>query len=238
MKPETQKSLLVTVLLMAHVVLLLFIGKLHVETPPYEETYYETELADIELLEEFLRQTENETNPVETHQSYNEALPAGGNKSTQSQSYQREYEEFIEQLELQRQDNSLLAMNTTEPKRVYKKYEKKNNDSEEEEATESEEETSNFSHRNSTNYYHLINRTAVYFPNPVYTCPKGGKIVVNIAVNQAGVVTSVAVNQAASDTSDGCLIDQALHYASQARFTSHTSLTSQVGTITYIFPGQ
>lgn len=238
MKSETQKPLLLTVLLMTLVVLLLFIGKLHVEAPHIEETFYETELADTELLKEFLPQAESENSPVETHQSFNEANPASGSKTTQTQSYQRDYEDFIEELEQERESNSLLAMNTSESKQVYKKYEKKKTDPIAEESFETAEENLDNPHHNSTNYYHLIDRKAVYFPNPVYTCPKGGKIVVNITVSQAGLVTSVAVNQAASDTTDGCLIDQALHYANQARFTSHQSRTSQVGTITYIFPGQ
>ena len=71
-------------------------------------------------------------------------------------------------------------------------------------------------------------------PNPVYTCEKAGKIVVNITVDSQGNVTSVSLNENASTSSNGCLIDNALKYAKTATFQKSNRIT-QIGTITYSF---
>ena len=90
------------------------------------------------------------------------------------------------------------------------------------------------SNRKTTISYNLNNRKAVALPNPVYTCDSGGKIVINVRVNNAGIVKKTTYNEAASNTTNGCLIDSALEYAQNARFSS-ASAANQIGTITYIF---
>mgnify|MGYP002819737926 CR=1 FL=1 len=92
--------------------------------------------------------------------------------------------------------------------------------------------------RNTTIKYRLVNRSALALPNPVYTCEGGGTVVINITVNDRGQVVNAAYNAQRSSTTNGCLIDSALEYAQVARFTSKAGKTSQLGTITYRFPGQ
>lgn len=83
--------------------------------------------------------------------------------------------------------------------------------------------------------YNLVGRTAVDLPNPIYTCDRSGKVVVNITVNDQGRVLTTSINKAASTTSNECLAEQALQYASQAVFSSLSGRKNQPGTITYNF---
>lgn len=88
---------------------------------------------------------------------------------------------------------------------------------------------------NSSVSFSLINRTKVKLPPPVYLCDDNGKIVVNITVNENGIVTDAYLNSSSSTTNQ-CLIDHALEYARSARFSS-SERKSQIGSITYYFQG-
>jgi len=92
--------------------------------------------------------------------------------------------------------------------------------------------------RKTTMTYQLVNRTALYLPNPVYTCEGSGKIVISIEVNALGKVTKANYNGTLSTTANGCLIDEALAYANESRFNTQGDKPKQLGTITYLFPGQ
>lgn len=90
--------------------------------------------------------------------------------------------------------------------------------------------------RESTVSYNLLDRQAIYIPNPVYTCDAQGKIVLNITVNGKGAVTQMTYNSSASSSSNGCLIDQARAYAKDAIFNKALK-ASQLGSITFNFQG-
>lgn len=92
--------------------------------------------------------------------------------------------------------------------------------------------------RKTTISYNLVDRKAMVLPNPVYTCPEGGTIVISIIVDDLGKVTKMDFNPKLSSTSNGCLIDAAMEYAQQSRFTTKAGKKKQMGTITYKFPGQ
>jgi len=101
-----------------------------------------------------------------------------------------------------------------------------------------ETSVTNSANRRTTISYHLVDRKALDLPNPVYTCEGAGKIVINIEVDSAGRPKKTSYNEKASTTTDECLIDEALKYASEALFTTDGSKKNQLGTITYNFPGQ
>ncbi|MGB5941825.1 MAG: hypothetical protein WBG71_03005 [Leeuwenhoekiella sp.] len=88
----------------------------------------------------------------------------------------------------------------------------------------------------STVSFQLRDRDAIRIPNPVYTCDATGKITINITVSAQGGVTKMTFNKAASTTTNGCLIDQAMSYAERAIFTS-SSRESQLGSISFLFQG-
>lgn len=86
--------------------------------------------------------------------------------------------------------------------------------------------------------YSLKDRKAMQLPNPVYVCEAGGKVVITIEVNELGKIVKTNYNKAASTTTNGCLIDSALDYANRSRFNTKAGVKQQIGTITYLFPGQ
>lgn len=71
-------------------------------------------------------------------------------------------------------------------------------------------------------------------PLPEYPGNTSGKIVIRVAVNQHGVVTSAAYEPKGSTSSDAALIAAAIVAAKKARFTESRSFV-QGGTITYNF---
>lgn len=92
--------------------------------------------------------------------------------------------------------------------------------------------------KNSLVRYSLTERFPIGdLPNPVFTCEVSGKIVVNIKVAANGEVTETTFNETESTTANGCLVENALHYASQARFEAST-IKEQKGTITYFYQGK
>ncbi len=88
----------------------------------------------------------------------------------------------------------------------------------------------------STVSYLLPNRTAIRIANPVYTCIRGGVVVIDIRVNRGGAVTHAAIDKSRSHTTDRCLWDAALAYAKRSRFNANPKARrSQPGYITYQF---
>lgn len=88
----------------------------------------------------------------------------------------------------------------------------------------------------STLTYSLTGRIMQDYDIPRYLCETGGKIVVNIMVNEKGIVTDASVN-GSSNSSNQCLINSALEYAKEALFDT-SSKTKQIGTITFMFKGK
>ncbi|MBQ9137800.1 MAG: TonB family protein [Alistipes sp.] len=72
-------------------------------------------------------------------------------------------------------------------------------------------------------------------PMPVYPAGnRGGKVVVRVAVDKNGDVTSATYEPKGSTTSDSSLVEAAIKAAKRAKFTESAAFV-QGGTITYIF---
>lgn len=93
------------------------------------------------------------------------------------------------------------------------------------------------SNRKSTIRYSLVDRTDEYLPIPIYLCEEGGKIVINITVNEDGKVVDTYLNTSSTSTNE-CLIESALEYAKQAKFNASPGKKSQLGSITFNFVGK
>jgi len=88
-------------------------------------------------------------------------------------------------------------------------------------------------------YYNLSGRSHIKLPLPVYKCPVGGKVTLEILVNQYGTVISAEVLKSESTTDDFCLYEAARKAAMQSRFNSGNGFVEkQKGTITYLFASQ
>ena len=88
-------------------------------------------------------------------------------------------------------------------------------------------------------YYDLKGRIHISLPIPIYKCQGSGKVVLNIEVNQTGVVEKASVIENESNTSDICLIETAVNTALISRFNSDVNSPKvQTGTLTYLFVAQ
>ena len=219
------KAFVITILILGNLYLLFYFIKLPSNSILIEEEY-EIEYALKEVIpEEELASVSGEEIKIETHKVFNED------------------QKFIEELETERKENNestedklseineVISDSKSERKddlAIEKKY--KSN------LPEAILTTTNNS--KSTNSYRLVNRKVIEFPNPVYVCDSFGKVVLRIEVNANGYVMMTSVNKNTSTTTNLCLIESAIDYAKKARFTKDKNKPSQVGSITYIFPGQ
>jgi hypothetical protein len=199
-----------------------------------EEENFDMEYSEEELLlEEELATLSQPDLKIETNRAFNEA-----------EKFISELEkDYIESLESSNSDKeSVLVRDGMNVRDSELKNDKTTSIALEPESTESETNKivilNNSNKRNSTISYRLTKRSALRLPNPVYTCATSGKIIINIVVSETGKVISAEYNKSSSNTSNECLIDAALAYAKRANFTTFAGKSTQLGSITYNFPGQ
>ena len=84
--------------------------------------------------------------------------------------------------------------------------------------------------------YSLKGRTLSHYKIPRYLCEIGGKIVVNIKVDERGDVFDANVN-GSSNSNNKCLVDHAIAYAKSVQFDT-ADRNEQIGTITFLFKGK
>jgi hypothetical protein len=230
-------SFIITVFSLAIMVLLLY--NIHLGAEEQEEYVIEMSLAD-EDLEKLLEEEEKlleemaKADPVKSHMAFNEtAKPSIGNPEPL-----KTLEELMEEKEAQEDFDSedyaaMDAEYAANLKKIAKEREKKKEELGEKEA-EKKEYTNNLAERKTSVSFSLIGRNNYELPPPIYTCIEGGRVVVNIKVDSRGYVIEADFNDKSSNTSNGCLVDNAITYALRARFNS-SSKASQIGTITYLF---
>lgn len=202
-------------------------------TPKEEEILTSVEYA-IELpLEEEAKPFEKVK--IETNTAYNEAekfISELENSRNETEASSEEKSDVETDSELSSTNND-LALNDARDK--LSELKKKLSNDAKTRLSKSESASVN---KKTTISYQLINRKKLHLPNPVYTCDRGGKVVISIEVDALGKVIKTAYNEAASTTTNGCLIESALHYANSSKFTTKAGKSKQIGTITYLFPGQ
>ena len=219
------KAFVITILILGNLYLLFYFIKLPSNSIILEEEY-EIEYALEEVIpEEELASVSEEEIKIETHKVFSED------------------QKFIEELETNRKENSeAIEDKLSEINEVISdsKSERKDDLVVEKKSKSNLPEAilATTNNSKSTNSYYLLNRKVIEFPNPVYICDSFGKVVLLIEVNANGYVSMTSVNKNASTTSNLCLIESAIDYAKKARFTKNKNKPSQMGSITYIFPGQ
>lgn len=203
------------------------------------EKTYDVEMAPEDLLPEDLdiAALSSEKIKIETNKAYNEAekfisaVESENEEITETtEGKLQEMEEAIENTQSSNGDREASVI--IKPEKASKKEFSNSESKKDDEAVVSS------GNRNTTISYQLVNRKALDLPNPVYTCYGSGKVVINIEVNNLGKVIKNYYNKSASTTSNGCLVDAAMLYSSQARFNTVATKGKQLGTITFNFPGQ
>jgi len=234
-----QLSLLITLFSMAIVILCLYNIQLG-EKDKVDEYVVEMVLQDdIEQLEKQKEELEEqqELDPIKSHMAYNDAMEASkGNPEAF-----KTLEELMEEREAAADKNEdPTDLSDGEYAERVKELKKKRQEAKQllgEKEAKKQEFTNNLAKRRTSVSYSLIDRSSYRLPPPIYTCIEGGKVVVNILVDDSGKVVDADFNARSSDTSNGCLVENAVAYALKAKFSSHQR-ASQQGTITYIFQGK
>ncbi|MBT0606875.1 energy transducer TonB [Aequorivita echinoideorum] len=232
------RSFLITSLLTGSLVLFLYSIKLKGEIEEEEETYNMV-VTEEELIPEEtqIASLTPEKVKIETNRAYNEAEKF----ISEIENENRELTEETEGAQQEISENEetadggsdyMAALRKKKPKELKKK------DFSNSKSSKSNTAVVRSGNRNTTISYQLVNRKDIDLPNPVYTCDGFGKVVISIEVNASGRVVKSSYSKGASTTTNQCLIDSALEYASQARFNTEAGKTSQLGTITFNFPGQ
>lgn len=235
---RSQLSLLITFLSMSIVILLLF--NIHLGGIQEEEYVIEMSLADedieklLEQEEERLEEMKAANDPIKSHMAFNEtAKPSVGNPEPL-----KTLEELLEERALNSETGEYADNSGFEEqlkKLAAQRDEKKQKLGERD--AQKEEFTNFLKDRRTSISFSLVERNAYHLPPPIYTCIEGGKVVINISVDNNGYVTEATFNDKSSGTSNGCLVDNAITYALKARF-SPDSKAAQIGTITYLFQGK
>ncbi|MFC4220950.1 hypothetical protein [Flagellimonas marina] len=235
---RSQLSLLITFLSMSIVILLLF--NIHLGGMQEEEYVIEMSLADedieklLEQEEERLEEMKAANDPIKSHMAFNEtAKPSVGNPEPL-----KTLEELLEERALNSETGEYADNSGFEEqlkKLAAQRDEKKQKLGERD--AQKEEFTNYLKDRRTSISFSLVERNAYHLPPPIYTCIEGGKVVINISVDNNGYVTEATFNDKSSGTSNGCLVDNAITYALKARF-SPDSKAAQIGTITYLFQGK
>ncbi len=87
--------------------------------------------------------------------------------------------------------------------------------------------------------YELSGRTHLRMPVPVYKCPDGGIVKVNISVDQQGRVISANIDGTPGNFNEICIFEMAIEAATGSRFDRNVDApTVQSGTITFYFQKQ
>lgn len=232
---RSQLAFLITFFSMSIVVLTMFNIRLGARMD--EEYVIEMSLADEELeamLEEIEEQERQaESDPIKSHMALNEtAKPRYGApeplKTLDEILAERAESEGTEPLDDLNSDKYSSSLRQLTEMREEKK------ELLGEKEADKKEYTNTLKDRQTSISYSLLNRSHYELPPPIYTCIEGGKVVINIEVDELGFVADASFNDKSSSTSNGCLVENAITYALKARFsTSEREL--QKGTITYLF---
>ncbi len=233
------RSFLITSLLSGILILSLISIKLSGQENDALEETYNLVLTEEELLEEpeDLASLSDEKVKIETNRAYNEAEKFISSVENENQEITETTEGKLQEMNdaLENSQNSEFGLNNL----VDKKHVKENKSDFSNSKSDSKElAVVSGANRRTTISYQLKDRKDLLLPNPVYTCYASGKVVINIEVNDLGKVIKTTYNRNASTTSNQCLIDSASEYSAQARFSTESSKTKQLGTITFNFPGQ
>lgn len=234
---DQHKALLITLLISGTVVLSVFNLNLKQQSESISESYYEME-PEKELTEEELKILEAldklSNSKAETNNAFNEHQES--KHFAQAFKHIAPPEDYIPNPNNDNSENSNApnkAFDTSQDSKLnddeLSKFSKVNN--------LLKQQQSGGNNSKSSISFSLKNRSKVHIPIPVYLCEVNGKIVVNITVNSRGDVIDTYANTSSTSNNE-CLIEHALQYAKQSRFSADAAKKSQLGTITFVFIGK
>lgn len=233
------KAFLLTFLVSGTVVLSVFNLSLKQQDTLSSESYYELD-PEKELTEEEIKVLEAleqlNNSKAETNRAFNEtvkekAFAEAYKPIAPPEDYVRpEFDQNEDLPQTSNSNNDISDLNHEEISSFSKVNDLLKHQNQKKEAPES-------SNRKSTIKYSLVDRTDEYLPIPIYLCEAGGKIVINITVDDQGNVIDTYVNSSSNSTNE-CLIESAMEYAKEAKFNAVAGKKPQLGSITFNFIGK
>ncbi len=222
-------------------IVVLFLFNIHLGAKK-EQDEYVVEMAMLEEeVEEEMQKEEKEASPqekIKSHLAYNEtSKPTYGNPEPL-----KTLDELIQEAKSNKEsspDSETLSSESGYAASL-KELAKKRQEAKQklgEKYAKKDPVSQNTTKRNASISYSLIKRNAYDLPPPTYTCIEGGRVVINIVVDNFGNVTDAEFNKKSSNTNNGCLVDNAIEYALKSKFNNSQKL-NQKGTITYLFQGK
>lgn len=220
-------------------VLLLSVGAIHFKNHPTVEEYF-IEMVSQEKEKDIAEKKTPPQPPKKgakvTHKTYNDRIKSRYSKEDNYQSLDK----FFSELESKK---ATERVNTKQPNtegygnlQAAEESRKRANKALEDLKKDGKGVQNRNTERTATVTYSLVDRiVSGRIPNPTYTCIEGGIVVITIKVNQYGNVISAKQNEASSTTTDGCLVENAIHYAMRTKFNANPQKRLQVGTISYVF---
>jgi hypothetical protein len=230
-----QLSFIITAFSLSIVLLLLY--NVHLGAEPQQEYVIEMSLADEDLEklleeEERLKEELAKSDPIKSHMAFNEtAKPSVGSPEPL-----KTLEELLEEKASAPENDGMPGPDSDFDDSLRELARKREEIKQKlgEKDAQKKEFTNYLAKRRTSVSYSLLGRNSYRLPPPIYTCIEGGRVVINIKVDANGYVVMADYNSSSSNTSNGCLVDNAVEYAYRARFNASTE-TGQIGTITYIF---
>ncbi len=204
-----------------------------------KEDEYVIELLSDEELEKIIEEEEKlskelaQADPIKSHLAFNETAKTSYSNPEPLKTLEELLEERADSEDNSEPSDFSDSEYAAKVKELAKKREEKKQELEERDAKK-QEFTNNLAEKRTSITYSLVERNAYVLPPPIYTCIEGGKVVINIEVDDFGQVVDANYNEKSSNTSNGCLVDNAIAYALKARFNSSNKI-NQKGTITYLF---
>ncbi|MGY5849089.1 hypothetical protein [Salegentibacter sp. F14] len=230
---DRHKALIITILFCSVVVLGLYNFTLSEKQKRISEMIVDLEDFEAERKEipkPAEKKTESpKTTEMTTHRAFDE------NQEAREKNFEREIEEIFEKNSAKSEEISEDDNESNEGEYNFPKASEKNQEASHGNETSRKISRKSGSLRSSSISFSLKGRNAVSIPNPVYTCDRAGKVVINIRVDASGRVLETSLNKASSSTTNQCLIDNALRYAADALFSQLPGRDNQPGTITYEF---
>ena len=230
------KSLLITCLIAGTVVLSIFNLGLEKHSQFLSESYYEIAPEEEPTLEDTkILEAQQDINPdqAETNNAFNETVK------------NKHFAQAYKTIEPPK-DYIPKSENASETKNTHTKYNQIEDDYNlNGEALSAFNKVKNVLDKQSGEYvntkstikFSLKGRKKVFIPIPIYLCEVQGKIIINITVNAQGKVINSYVNNASTST-NACLIEHAMEYAKDSRFSEDLSKNEQIGSITFNFIGK
>ncbi|MBI5539119.1 MAG: hypothetical protein HY951_03615 [Bacteroidia bacterium] len=170
------------------------------------------------------------------------------NASDQNKSFDDYYKEVEKIVNNGKSQDNFKANDYADKRWLAKDYSKEEGYEVKDESKENQTVTTNTNNNNKSNNtyagkaiitYNLNGRKATRLPVPAYQCLGSGEVIIEITVNQKGIVSSAVIVSSQTSLNEDCLADAAKRSALLSRFAIDLKApTSQKGTINYKFVHQ